>query len=290
MHLAWEGTGIWDRQADDESDRLLDLDWRMAPTGLWADGKLTGGRSLSLGRDGDCTACRRGEAQLSSGMSALAVLMHDMMTSNLDQIPVPVTGQDDARMRPGHGSFGQELWLGLFSVVGRLEHRREWVKLAYSLPWYVNTGHSYDSKALREFDYQEMTRETRGGKTFWLKYQYVLFSPIFLTLAYVSGLKRSVVYHRLGATTWLWDLLVVPFGRGTAGGFSALWRSLGLLQEPVRPVQFFLCPVIAAEHTLLTSARIQIGSKLFSWEIGICFCKYRCVRSFFSSFAIRLVC
>lgn len=56
-----------------------------------------------------------------------AILTHDMMTLNSDQLPVPVMTidwQDDVRMGLGHGSFGQELWLGLFFVVGSLELRQ----------------------------------------------------------------------------------------------------------------------------------------------------------------------
>lgn len=46
-------------------------------------------------------------------------------------------------MRFGHGSFGQELWLGFFSVAGSLEHRQ----------------------ASREFDYYDVS-ETRWWEDF----------------------------------------------------------------------------------------------------------------------------
>ena len=45
--------------------------------------------------------------------------MHDIMALKfgpafLSQVLRPSTGQDDVRMGLGHGSFGQELWLGFF--------------------------------------------------------------------------------------------------------------------------------------------------------------------------------
>ena len=77
---------------------------------------------------------------------------------------------------------------------------------------------------------------------------------------------------------------MVPFGRGAVGGLSALWRSLGLLQEPVRLVPFYMsCLVFPLTHSL--------HQRGFNWEQIFVenrdmFCKYRCVRSPFP-FSIR---
>jgi hypothetical protein len=76
----------------------------------------------------------------------------------------------------GHGSLGRELWLGLFSVAGSLELRQTSVRLL-ALSYYVSIVTHMILIAARSIT--KKSRETRGGKTFWLKYQYVLVSPIF---------------------------------------------------------------------------------------------------------------
>lgn len=85
---------------------------------------------------------------------------------------------------------------------------------------------------------------------------------------------------------------MVPFGRGAVGGFLALWRSLGLLQEPVCPVPFYLSLVLIATDTLLTSARIQLNWEQISVEMGYVLQVSVRPLSFplFSSFANWLVC
>lgn len=77
----------------------------------------------------------------------------------------------------GHGSFGQELWLGLFSVVAALNP----VKHRYAHFPFLNTfapvTHSYHPNVSANSIANKIL-ETRGGKTFWLKYQYVIVPSI----------------------------------------------------------------------------------------------------------------
>ena len=64
---------------------------------------------------------------------------------------------------------------------------------------------------------------------------------------------------------------MVPFGRGAVGGFSALWRSLGLPQEPVRPVSLCLS-LVALPLTNEWQGRHSLYQRGFNREqiFGIC--------------------
>lgn len=67
---------------------------------------------------------------------------------------------------------------------------------------------------------------------------------------------------------------MVPFGRGAVGGFSALWRSLGLLQEPVRPGPSCLSPVLPLTHSLhqrgfVEMDVLQVSVRSFSFSLSL---------------------
>lgn len=100
----------------------------------------------------------------------------------------------------GHGSFGQELWSGFFSVVGSFELRQGSVRsltLCHSTPAPSLTW----SLCQREFDYSEISGEERRWEDFLVEIPVRPCLSHFLTLAHVQKLTKSVMYHCLGATT-----------------------------------------------------------------------------------------